>query len=47
MKTAKINARYTYNKCMNELQDYGLIRYEPSVNFYSASIVYLNGIKVY
>lgn len=47
MKTAKINARYTYNKCMNELQDYGFIIYEPSVNFYSSSVVYLKGIKVH
>ena len=46
MKTAKINARFTYNKCMNELQDYGFIIYEPSVNFYSSSVVYLKGIKV-
>jgi hypothetical protein len=23
MKTAKINARYTYNKCINDLQDFG------------------------
>lgn len=47
MKTAKINARYTYNKCINELQEYGYIIYEPSVNLYSSSIVYLNGIEAH
>lgn len=37
MKDAKINARYTYNKCINELQKYGYIIYEPSSNQFEPS----------
>jgi hypothetical protein len=32
MKSAKINARKTYDRCMNNLHDYGYIIYEPAVN---------------
>lgn len=42
MKSAKINARHTYNKCMNNLQDYGYIVYEPSANSSVCSSVILN-----
>lgn len=45
MKTAKINARQTYNKCINELQEYGYIVYEPSSNQFDASLVYLKNIE--
>lgn len=31
MKNARIS-RKTYNKCMNDLQEYGYIKYEPSSN---------------
>ena len=41
MKDAKINARYTYNKCINELQNYGYIIYEPSSNQFEASTVHI------
>lgn len=41
MKTAKINARHTYNKCMNELDEYGYINYTPSSNPFAGSTVYL------
>ncbi len=41
MKAAKINARQTYNKCINELQDYGYIRYEPAPNGSVSSRVFL------
>lgn len=41
MKTAKINARHTYNKCMNELDKYGYIKYTPSSNPVIQSTVYL------
>jgi hypothetical protein len=41
MKTAKINARQTYNKCMNELDEYGYIKYSPSSNPFEGSKVYL------
>ncbi len=44
MKAAKINARYTYNKCMNSLQEFGYITYLPSSNSFNNSIVYLKGL---
>ena len=44
MKAAKINARYTYNKCMNNLQEFGYITYLPSSNPFTLSIVYLKGL---
>lgn len=45
MRTAKINARQTYNKCINELQEYGYIVYEPSSNQFDASLVYLKNVE--
>ncbi len=30
MIAAKISARFTYNKCMNELQQFGYIKYMPT-----------------
>ncbi|MBK6993332.1 MAG: hypothetical protein IPH34_16595 [Chitinophagaceae bacterium] len=44
MKAAKINARYTYNKCMNNLQEFGYITYQPSTNPFNNSTVYLKGL---
>jgi hypothetical protein len=44
MKAAKINARYTYNKCMNNLQEFGYIIYHPSTGTSSTSIVFLKGL---
>ena len=44
MKAAKINARYTYNKCMNNLQEFGYITYLPSTNSFKNSYVYLKGL---
>ena len=44
MKTAKINARHTYNKCMNDLGKFGYINYMPSTNQFESSTVYLNGL---
>jgi replication initiation and membrane attachment protein DnaB len=41
MKAAKINARYTYNKCMNNLQEFGYITYLPSSNQFTNSTVYI------
>ena len=41
MKNARIS-RKTYNKRMNELQEYGYIKYEPSSNPFISSKVYLN-----
>jgi hypothetical protein len=40
MKVAKI-ARRTYSRRINELQKYGYIKYLPSSNPFSGSIVYL------
>ncbi len=42
MKAAKISSRHTYNKCINNLHEYGYIVYEASVNPSVASRVYLN-----
>ena len=44
MKAAKINARYTYNKCMNNLQEFGYITYLPSSNSCRRSTVFLKGL---
>lgn len=44
MKRAKINSRYTYNKCLNNLQDYGYIRYWPAINSSAPGKVYLKMI---
>jgi len=44
MKIAKINARHTYNKCMNNLHDYGYISYFPSSNPFICSTVHLKGL---
>jgi hypothetical protein len=41
MKTAKISSRRTYNRCINQLHEYGYIRYNPSSNPFSKSEVYL------
>ncbi len=46
MKAAKINARYTYNKCMNNLQEFGYITYLPASNPFICSIVYLNRLNI-
>lgn len=45
MLTAKISARFTYNKCMNNLQEYGYIKYLPSTNSFTQSIIYLKNIE--
>ena len=44
MKAAKINARLTYNKCINNLQEFGYIKYLPSSNSFTQSIIYLKAI---
>jgi replication initiation and membrane attachment protein DnaB len=44
MKAAKINGRYTYNKCINNLQEFGYITYLPSSNQFTSSTVYLKGL---
>ena len=46
MKAAKINARYTYNKCINNLQEYGYIIYYPTVNPFEQSRVFLKGLSI-
>ena len=44
MKLSKIKARRTYNKCINQLCEYGYIQYKPSVNSHTTSVVHLNTI---
>jgi hypothetical protein len=44
MKGAKMNARFTYNKCINNLQEFGYITYSPASKPFSSSKVYLNGL---
>lgn len=46
MQTAKISSRQTYNKYMNELNEYGYINYEPSANQFESSIIYLKNIEM-
>ncbi len=46
MKTAKISARHTYNKCINELQEYHYIKYVPSSDALSGSSVFLNPLQL-
>ncbi len=46
MKAAKINARYTYNKCINDLQEFGYIKYLPASSQFTSSSVFLKGIKM-
>ena len=46
MSAAKINARYTYNKCINNLQDFGYISYLPSSNSFNSSKIYLKELKI-
>ena len=44
MKAAKISARLTYNKCLNNLQQFGYIKYIPSSNSFTQSIIHLKDI---
>ena len=43
MRRSKIAGRTTYQKCIQELDEYGYIRYLPSFNPYIGSIVYIAG----
>jgi hypothetical protein len=45
MKSAKISARHTYNKCMRELHCYGYIKYRPSSHPLEGSMVSINPCK--
>lgn len=45
MKTAKISARRTYHRCMNNLQEYGYIKYLPASNSFTRSMVYLKRVE--
>ena len=44
MLQAKISARSTYYKCLQELHEFGYIKYVPSYNLYLGSLVYLKRI---
>ncbi len=41
MKQAKINPRHTYNKFMNNLDEYGYMCYHPPANGFTGSMVFL------
>ena len=41
MQQAKISSRHTYNRCLNDLQDYGYIAYTPSSNAFTKSVIEL------
>ena len=41
MRVSKISARVTYHKCLNELHQYGYLRYVPSHNPMKGSLIYL------
>lgn len=45
MKASKISARFTYNKCMNELQEFGYIIYKPTTNQFDRSFVTLKKLS--
>lgn len=45
MRAAKINARHTYNRCINDLQDFGYISYHSTASAFDSSIVYLKGLR--
>lgn len=45
MKMAKINARSTYNKCLNNLHEFGFIKYFPSSGSAIPSRVLLLGLS--
>ncbi len=41
MRNAKINARHTFNRCINDLSLYGYISYRPSKNGYCKSNAFM------
>ncbi|QEC70315.1 hypothetical protein FRZ67_21240 [Panacibacter ginsenosidivorans] len=45
MKAAKISARHTYNKHINELHKFGYIKYLPTSNPLHHSIVYIKQLQ--
>ena len=45
MKTAKINSRFTFYKCMKDLNDFRYINYRPTVSKFSLSMYSLRGLK--
>lgn len=45
MQAAKISSRSTYNRCINDLKDFGYISYQPSANKSRRSIIYLKLVQ--
>lgn len=45
MELAHVNSIVTYHKCINQLQQFGYIKYNPSYSYYQRSTVYLNCIN--
>lgn len=45
MQLSKIKSRQTYNRCMNELKEYGYIGYTPSSDPFSGSLIVIVSLK--
>ena len=45
MKTAKINSRFTFYKCMKDLNDFRYINYKTTFSKFSLSMYSLRGLK--
>lgn len=45
MKASKINSRFTFYKCMKDLNDFMYINYRPSSSKFILSMYYLRGLK--
>ncbi len=42
MDLAKISSTATYHKCIKDLHDFGYIKYQPSHDYFSGSLVFFN-----
>lgn len=45
MQLSKIKSRQTYNRCMNELKEYGYIGYTPSSDPFSGSVIVIKSLE--
>lgn len=46
MRLAKISGVATYHRCIKELHEYGYIKYQPSYNHFSGSLISLPDIQI-
>lgn len=44
MELAHVHSIVTYHKCIQQLQMYGYIRYNPSYSYYKRSTIYLDNV---